>query len=328
MNTTTVSPAPEATAGLAQHVAQGLCRSPKTLSSMYFYDDAGSRLFQQIMALPEYYPTRAELAIFQNHGPALVDALWPAAAAEAFSLVELGAGDGTKTKLLLQELLRRNQPFTYAPVDISAGAMQGLVATLGRELPALQVAPVVEDYATALGQLRTWPGRKAVLFLGSNIGNFQPTDRLDFLRQLAAPLAPADRLLMGFDLQKDPRRIRAAYDDAQGVTAAFNLNLLTRLNRELGADFDPSKWEHYTDYSPLNGAVRSYLVSTVAQRVGFAALDETFEFAAWEVIHTENSYKFTRPQIEALAAEVGLQVVAFFTDPAGDFADVVFGAVE
>jgi L-histidine N-alpha-methyltransferase len=310
---------------LAQHVAAGLSRMPKTLSSMYFYDDAGSQLFQQIMDLPEYYPTRAEFAIFREHGAALAAALSPPNGGE-FALVELGAGDGAKTKLLLRGLLAGGTPFTYAPVDISAGAMTGLVETLHHELPTLRVAPVVADYATALTQLRTRPGSKAVLFLGSNIGNFGPADRLDFLRKLAAPLAPADRLLIGFDLQKDPRRIRAAYDDAQGVTAAFNLNLLTRLNRELGADFDLAHWQHYTDYNPLSGAVRSYLVSTRAQQVHVAALDETFDFAAWEVIHTENSYKFTLPQIEMLAAEAGLRVMAVFTDAAADFADVVLAA--
>ncbi len=306
----------------AQHVAEGLKRMPKALSSMYFYDDAGSRLFQQIMELPEYYPTRAEFSIFREHGPAIAAALRPEGDGE-FALVELGAGDGAKTKLLLRELLQVSTDFTYAPVDISVGAMTGLVEALGRELPAVRVVPVVSDYATALTQLRTRPGSKAVLFLGSNIGNFHPADRLEFLRKLAAPLAPTDRLFIGFDLQKDPRRIRAAYDDAQGVTAAFNLNLLTRLNRELGADFDLSQWQHYTDYNPLNGAVRSFLVSTCAQKVHIEALEETFDFAAWEVIHTENSYKFTLPQIEALAAEVGLRVVASFTDVAGDFADVV-----
>ena len=309
---------------LAQHVAEGLHRAPKTLSSMYFYDDAGSRLFQQIMDLPEYYPTRAEFAIFREHGAAIAAALSPAGGGD-FALVELGAGDGDKTKLLMRELLAAGTPFTYAPVDISAGAMTGLVASLKQELPALHVAPVVAAYATALTQLRTRPGSKAVLFLGSNIGNFGPAERLDFLRQLAAPLAPADRLLIGFDLQKDPRRIRAAYDDAQGVTAAFNLNLLARLNRELGADFDLAHWQHYTDYSPLNGAVRSFLVSTRAQSVRMAVLDETFDFAAWEVIHTENSYKFTLPQIEDLAAKAGLRVVEYFTDEATDFADVVLG---
>ncbi|ALW85769.1 hypothetical protein AUC43_12115 [Hymenobacter sedentarius] len=307
---------------LAQHVAKGLRQTPKAISSMYFYDDAGSRLFQQIMELPEYYPTRAEFSIFREHGAAIVAALSPEAG-EEFALVELGAGDGAKTKLLLHELLEAGRPFTYVPVDISEGAMTGLVAALRQELPELQVAPAVSDYFTALHQLRTRPGSKAVLFLGSNIGNFHPAERLSFLSQLAAPLAPTDRLLIGFDLQKDPRRIRAAYDDAQGVTAAFNLNLLTRLNRELGADFDLAHWQHYTDYSPLNGAVRSFLVSTRAQQVHIEALDETFDFAAWEVIHTENSYKFTLPQIEELAASAGLRVVTAFTDAETDFADVV-----
>jgi dimethylhistidine N-methyltransferase len=305
----------------ATHVAQGLRKPVKTLSSMYFYDDAGSRLFQQIMALPEYYPTRTEYAILEQQGAAIVAALRPEAG--AFSLVELGAGDGLKTKLLLRELLRQEADFTYAPVDISAGAMHGLAATLRRELPAVRLEPVVEDYATALEQLPARPGSKAVLFLGSNIGNFGPPERLAFLRQLAAPLAPADRLLIGFDLQKDPRRIQAAYDDAQGVTAAFNLNLLQRINHELGGDFDLAHWQHYTSYDPLTGAVRSFLVSTRAQQVRIGALAASFDFAAWEVIHTENSYKFTLPQIADMARQAGLRVAATFQDAAHDFADVV-----
>jgi len=306
---------------LKAHVAAGLRQTPKALSSMYFYDDAGSQLFQQIMALPEYYPTRTEFAILEQHGAAIAAALRPTAG--PFSLLELGAGDGLKTKLLLRALLQADADFTYAPVDISTGAMAGLVHTLSQELPALRVAPVVADYATALAELKNRPGNKAVLFLGSNIGNFTPTERLAFLQQLAAPLSAADRLLIGFDLQKDPRRVRAAYDDAQGVTAAFNLNLLRRLNRELGANFDLRHWQHYTDYEPLTGAVRSFLVSDRAQRVRIEALDETFGFAAWEVIHTENSYKFTLPQIQDLAAQAGLVVEAVFQDEAGDFADVV-----
>ena len=318
--------APRAQTALARHVADGLRRNPKTLSSMYFYDDAGSRLFQQIMELPEYYPTRTELAIFRENGAAIVAALGGTVGDGDFSLVELGAGDGAKTKLLLRELLAAAPGFTYAPVDISAGAMSGLVHTLSEELPALRVVPVVGTYTEALRQLRTRPGRKAVLFLGSNIGNFGPAEQLDFLGQLAGPLGPDDRLLIGFDLRKDPRRIRVAYDDAQGVTAAFNLNLLTRLNRELGANFDLAHWQHYTDYNPLNGAVRSFLVSARAQAVHLAGLNETVEFAAWEAIHTENSYKFSLPQIEALAGEAGLHVAQVFTDAAGDFADVVLAA--
>jgi L-histidine N-alpha-methyltransferase len=309
----------------AGHVAAGLCKTPKALSSMYFYDEVGSRLFQQIMGLPEYYPTRAEYSILEQHAAAIAAALLPHSP-EPFSLVELGAGDGLKTKLLLRALLAAQADFTYAPVDISTSAIEGLTATLSQELPAVRVAPVVADYVRALRDLKHRPGGKAVLFLGSNIGNFGPAERLTFLQRLADPLNPADRLLIGFDLQKDPRRIRAAYDDAQGVTAAFNLNLLTRINRELGAEFNLKHWQHYTDYEPLTGAVRSFLVSTHAQEVHVDALGQTFSFAAWEVIHTENSYKFTLPQIAELAAQADLRVVASFVDANHDFADVVLAA--
>ena len=307
---------------LARHVAEGLSRTPKTLSSMYFYDDEGSRLFQQIMALPEYYPTRTEFQLLTMHCAAITEALRPADDAP-FYLIELGAGDGLKTKILLRYLLEAGVDFSYVPVDISAAALEGLEASLRDELPSLRVEPVVTDYISALQLMATKPGRKVVLFLGSNIGNFLPAERLEFLRSLALPLTPDDRLLIGFDLQKDPRLIRAAYDDAQGVTAAFNLNLLTRLNRELGAEFDLAHWHHYTDYDPLAGAVRSFLVSTRAQTVPIAALDASFDFAAWEIIHTENSYKFTAPQIQGLATEAGFQVSNFFTDAQDYFADVI-----
>ncbi|UOQ52441.1 L-histidine N(alpha)-methyltransferase [Hymenobacter cellulosivorans] len=321
------SPAPTvssvASSDLARHVTEGLRRSPKTLSSMYFYDDAGSELFQQIMALPEYYPTRTEFGLLTAHQVAIGQALRPADPAEPFFLLELGAGDGLKTKILLRHLLETGASFTYVPVDISAAALDGLVSSLQLELPALQVEPQVSDYTSALTLMAARPGRKAVLFLGSNIGNFLPADRHEFLHKLAQPLSANDRLLVGFDLQKDPRRIRAAYDDSQGVTAAFNLNLLTRLNRELDADFDLAHWQHYTDYDPLSGAVRSFLVSTQRQQVQFGALQQRVDFEAWEVIHTENSYKFTRSLIEQLAADAGLQVQHFFTDEHDYFADVV-----
>lgn len=308
---------------LSRHVRQGLSKPFKALSSMYFYDDEGSRLFQQIMALPEYYPTRTEFALLTHHQAAIAAELRPQNPEEPFFLLELGAGDGLKTKILLRQLLETGAHFTYVPVDISAAALDGLAASLQAELPELRVEPVVADYADALRLMASRPGRKAVLFLGSNIGNFSPDDRHRFLQNLAQPLTPDDRLLIGFDLQKDPRRIRAAYDDGQGVTAAFNFNLLHRLNRELGADFDPTSWQHYTDYDPLSGAVRSFLVSTRAQTVQFAALDWAVEFAAWEMIHTENSYKFTRPSITEAARAAGLQVQHFFTDEQDFFADVM-----
>ena len=311
-----------ATEELALHVAQGLNRSPKSLSSMYFYDDEGSRLFQQIMALPEYYPTRTEFQLLSTHCAAITTALRSLDGAP-FYLIELGAGDGLKTKILLRHLLAAGIDFRYVPVDISAAALEGLAASLRDELPGLRVEPVEADYADALRLMAAKPGRKAVLFLGSNIGNFLPPDRLQFLKRLAQPLTSDDRLLIGFDLQKDPRFIRTAYDDAQGVTAAFNFNLLTRLNRELGAEFDLTQWQHYTDYDPLAGVVRSFLVSTCAQTVSIAALGTSFQFAAWEVIHTENSYKFTASQIKDLAAEAGFSIAEFFTDAQDYFADVI-----
>lgn len=259
--------APETTA-LAAHVQQGFSETPKSLSSKYFYDEAGSQLFQQIMELPEYYPTRTELRIFREQGAAIGRALGAGAGPAApLAVVELGAGDGLKTKLLLRELLAARPTVRYVPVDISPSALAGLVATLQRELPGLPTEPLAAEYSAALTALAARPEAKAVLFVGSNIGNFAPAEQQRFLRDLAAPLSPADRLLVGFDLRKDPRRIRAAYDDAAGITAAFNFNLLRRLNAELGADFQLADWEHYPDYDPSTGAMRSWLVSRRAQTV-------------------------------------------------------------
>lgn len=294
---------------------------------MYFYDAAGSELFRQIMALPEYYPTRTEFGLLTRHRAAIAQAL-TSTDGQPLHLLELGAGDGLKTKILLRELLAQGTDFVYAPVDISPSALEGLAASLRAELPELRVKPLAAEYAAALAGLRGQPGRKAVLFLGSNIGNFPPEARQQFLGALAAQLGPDDRLLVGFDLRKDPRQIRAAYDDAQGVTAAFNLNLLTRFNRELQADFDLGAWEHFADYDPLTGAMRSYLVSRRAQQVHVGALGRSFAFEAWEAIHTENSYKFTLPQIEALAAEAGLRVLTAYQDEQQWFADVLLAPVE
>ena len=312
---------------LAEHLAQGFSQTPKTLSSKYFYDAVGSRLFQQIMALPEYYPTRTELTIFQEQGAAIAETLRAGApTGQPLAVVELGAGDGLKTKLLLRALLALPDApaLTYVPVDISPSALDELAATLRQELPTLPTAPLAAEYGVALTSLAARPEAKAVLFVGSNIGNFTPPEQERFLQELAAPLTTADRLLVGFDLRKNPRRIRAAYDDQQGTTAAFNLNLLRRLNEELGADFQLENWQHYPDYDPSTGAMRSWLVSGCAQVVQVAALGgQRFEFAAWEAIHTEYSFKFTLPQIAALAATAGLRVVQVFQDAADDFADVV-----
>lgn len=322
-----VSLSSPAVAELAEAVGVGLHARPRRLPSRFFYDEVGSRLFQEIMALPEYYLTRAEFALLEQQGAAIAAALRPPDGG-AFQLVELGAGDGLKTRLLLRELLATTANFTYAPIDISESALAGLTAALRAEMPTLQVAPLAAEYAAGLASLRARPGRKAVLFLGSNIGNFDAAGRRQFLRALAAHLTPDDRLLVGFDLRKDPRRIHAAYDDAQGVTAEFNLNLLRRLNRELGADFDLAQWAHCPNYDPLSGAMRSFLVSRCPQTVRIAALNQSFNFGAWEAIHTEDSWKFTPDQIAAEAAEAGLRVVTEFVHPVDLFADVVLAVAE
>jgi L-histidine Nalpha-methyltransferase len=322
-----LDPTEDAVAELTMAVEAGLNARPRRLPSRFFYDDAGSRLFQEIMSLPEYYLTRAEFALLEQQGAVIVEALRPSDDVP-FHLVELGAGDGLKTRLLLHELMATDARFTYIPIDISKSALDGLTDALRSEIPSLAVTPLVAEYATGLASLRTLPGRKVVLFLGSNIGNFDLVGRRQFLQALAAHLTPDDRLLIGFDLQKDPRRIHAAYDDAQRVTAEFNLNLLRRLNRELGADFDLVHWGHYPSYDPLTGAMRSFLVSRQEQTVWIEVLQQSFAFDAWEAIHTEDSWKFTLGQITSEAADAGLRVVAEFVHPADLFADVVLAVAD
>lgn len=309
-------------AELAKDVLAGLQKSPKTLPAKYFYDDAGSRIFQQIMELPEYYVTRTEFSILENQK---VDICHAVNGHGFFHLVELGAGDGLKTRILLKELSEEKVDFEYVPVDISGEAMKQLACGLRKSLPALRTDGFTGDYFKALNWLQqNKPGRKVVLFLGSNIGNFESAESEDFIKKISSYLNPGDKVLMGFDLRKDPRVILPAYDDAAGVTAAFNLNLLKRLNRELNADFDLSQFEHFAEYDPLKGVMRSYLVSRKKQTVTFKALNTTVSFEAWEAIHTENSHKYTIPQIEKLGKKAHMEIETIFTDPNNYFADVLF----
>ncbi|MBK0404675.1 L-histidine N(alpha)-methyltransferase [Adhaeribacter sp. BT258] len=307
---------------LARDVLAGLTQTPKSLSSKYFYDGAGSKLFQQIMELPEYYPTRTEFKILEEQQAEIAGFF---GLTDFFHLVELGAGDGLKTKILLRQLLHMKADFEYVPVDISGDILKQLESSLQTELPALRTESFAGDYFKALHWLQhNKEGRKVVLFLGSNIGNFEDNGDLEFLQEIRKYLKPEDKVLVGFDLRKDPRTIRQAYDDAAGVTAAFNLNLLKRLNRELGADFNLKQFEHFTDYDPLEGVVKSYLVSKKQQTVTFSALNHRVSFAAWEAIHTENSHKYTPAQIEELGKKAGLKSEQFFTDEKHYFADVLF----
>ncbi|MEZ4403709.1 MAG: L-histidine N(alpha)-methyltransferase [Kofleriaceae bacterium] len=311
-------------ADLASHVRAGLTAPHKFLSSLWFYDDEGSRLFQEIMALPAYYLTRLEHQLLDERAPELVRLIAPDP--RPVDLIELGSGDGAKTVTLLAAVHGAHPDVVFHPMDISRHALDELVARVGARVPGLPIAPVCGDYFEA------WPAttathRQVALFLGSNLGNFDGAGAEALLRRIRARLRPGDGLMLGVDLIKDPAVILAAYNDPQGVTARFNLNVLRRLNRELGMDFDLARFRHYPTYSPLDGAARSFLVSTRAQVVTSTVLERSFSFAAGETIYTEQSQKYSRPMIEDLAAATGFAVDAFVTDANAWYALIMCTAV-
>lgn len=311
-----------ALARFAEDVKNGLSQPEKELSSRYFYDGEGSRLFQKIMHLPEYYLTRSEHEVFSTHSQAIAAEL---AATGNFHLIDLGAGDATKTKIILRQLLQQQADFDYVPVDISGDAMTGLCEALQEELPGLQTHAVVGDYFDALDWLdANKPSRKVLLFLGSNIGNFAPEERLAFLQKVRAHMQPGDMLLIGMDLCKDPDTILRAYDDSAGITAAFNLNLLHRINRELGGNIEVDQFRHFALYDPQEGVMKSYLISQQAQEVGIKAIGKSFHFGAWEAIHTESSYKFTLEQAKTMGHDIGFKIQHIFQDKNEYFADVLY----
>jgi L-histidine Nalpha-methyltransferase len=311
----------------AEDVLNGLSSTPKTLSSKYFYDDEGSRLFREIMKLPEYYLTRAELKIFISQTDAIIDAFTDGA--DSLDLIELGAGDGSKTAVLIEQFLKKGIDFTYAPIDISREANDALSANFRSRFPSLRVEPHTGDYFKVLSSLKNGSGRRKVLmFLGSNIGNFSNDQALDFFRSLREVMNPDDRLFTGFDMQKDPRVIVAAYDDPRGVTAAFNLNLLRRINHELGGDFDLEKFSHYAQYRPVECAARSFLISREKQTVNIKALNHSFDFEQWEAIFMEISQKYTRPMIECLAEGSGFEIETEFLDKENFYVDSLWRPCE
>lgn len=308
---------------LADEVRTGLQKTPKQLPSRLFYDAEGSRIFAEIMHSPDYYLTRSEYEILDTYKASLLRQFAPDD--RPFDLVELGAGDGLKTKILLEFFTDQQAHFTYAPVDISLDALDALVTDVGQKWPDLQLNPRHDDYFNALEQLSVESSaRRVVLFLGSNIGNFAPDEAVVFYQQLHDRLQPGDLVLTGFDLQKHPAVIHAAYNDRQGLTRAFNLNLLRRINRELDADFNLAAFDHYETYNPETGEARSYLVSQKAQMVQIGALGMIVPFAYGEIIHTEISRKFTRSQIDELARQTSFSLAGWFTDCKSYFADVVF----
>jgi L-histidine N-alpha-methyltransferase len=303
----------------AEDVRAGLTARPKVLLPKYFYDDLGSRLFEAITALPEYYLTRAEAEILREHGREIAGFL-----KGPVRLVELGSGDGQKTRLLIEALLARQEGLEYLPVDISEAAVEASARVLLAAYPDLRVTGYVGEYHQALQALRGErerpSARTLVLFLGSTLGNLDPEDRPALLRDVRGLLAPGEAFLLGVDLKKPEDVLIPAYDDPLGVTAAFNLNLLGRINRELGGELDLAAFRHRALYNREAGRIEMHLESRRAQTVAIRALGIEVPFEQGETIHTESSYKFDLAQVAALAAGTGFDLTRTWTDPGGRFA--------
>lgn len=283
---------------------RGLTDEHRWLPCLYFYDEVGSRLFEQICELPEYYPTRTERAIFAEHADDLV-----AHVGHPVDLVELGSGSASKTRLVVEALLRRHGQLRFIPVDISRSILEESSLALVEDYADLEVFAVAGEYHDGLDYLKDESGPpRLILWLGSNVGNFLRADATHFLRRLRSAMRPGDQLLAGIDLRKDPAVLKAAYDDAAGVTAAFNRNILTRINRELGGDFDIERFRHEARWNPAEGRIEMHLVSDRDQSVLIDDLGLVLAFAEGESIHTENSYKYSLAEIDALAAAAGFSV--------------------
>jgi dimethylhistidine N-methyltransferase len=295
-----------ASSPVAVEVLNGLTERPKTLSPWLFYDQKGSQLFEEITELPEYYVTRTERQILAEHAEEIVTA---AAGGRDLSMIELGAGTATKTGLLLNAAVDLQGSVIYYPIDVSETALEA-------ELPEVIVEPIVADYTEGMRQnSASHPGRKLVLYIGSSIGNFSPADALEILRGVRAQLLPGDSLLLGTDMVKDLDTLLAAYDDAAGVTARFNKNILVRINRELDANFNPKLFRHRARWNEEHSRIEMHLESLLAQKITLRALDAEVRFALGETIHTENSYKFTDDRAAALLTRAGFKLRQQWSDP-------------
>lgn len=297
-------------AGFADDVRKGLSAQPKRFLPKYFYDELGSQLFEAICLLPEYYLTRAENEILQRYADEIV-----AAISGQKTLVEMGSGSASKTRLIIEALLRRQSALLFMPVDISATALESSSRILLQSYPRLRIEAYAADYFAGLAELGKKPRpRTLALFLGSNISNFDLEEALRFLRALRSVLQKSDALLLGVDLKKDPAILEAAYNDALGVTSAFNLNVLTRINRELGGTFDLRAFKHRAFYNQSEGRIEIYIESLANQRVRIEKLDLEIDFAAGELIHTENSYKYDKADIAQLAVATGFELSRTWLD--------------
>jgi len=306
-----------------KEVFEGLISDPKYLSSKFIYDKRGDKLFQDIMSMPEYYLTGCELEIISTH-TAQIATIFDTAQ-DGFDLIELGAGDAKKTKVLLKYLSEKKSNFTYKPIDISRNAIDQLTEKLSEEIPDLTVDAEIGEYFDVLERLKSFNSRKKVImFLGSNIGNLLHPRAIEFLTKLNETMNADDLLFMGFDQKKDPQLILDAYNDATGITAAFNKNLLLRINSELGGDFKVDDFKHWETYNPETGTAKSFLVATNAMEVTIQALDLTVQLNPWETIHTEISQKYDDKIVAWLAKESGLALENSFTDSKKYYKNYIF----
>lgn len=304
-------------------ILNGLQNMPKKLSSKYFYDKTGDHLFQKIMAMPSYYLTRCELDIFKNKTDELIELLIPGN--EPFDLIELGAGDAMKSSYLLEQLIKKGFNFTYMPIDISGNILSILHEKLSSRFPEMKITCLEGDYFEMLQKAASLSDRrKVVMFLGSNIGNMTPEEAEVFCLHLNKNLSPKDRVLIGFDLKKNPHIILDAYNDKEGITAAFNLNLLTRINHELGGNFDLTQFQHYQTYDPVTGACRSFLVSLTGQQVTIG--DIVISFEENELIDMEISQKFSPERIRELGEKSGFSITGEIRDSKKWFVDTIWQA--
>jgi L-histidine N-alpha-methyltransferase len=299
----------------AREVRDGLSSRPRRLPFPYFYDAAGSALFEEICALPEYYLTRVEDAILDGHAGAMV-AGWD----EPPTLVELGSGSAEKTRRLIAAALARHGRLHYVPIDVSGAAIEASCGQLVRDFPGLRVTGFVGDYHESLAEaVRRLRGPKLIAFLGSSVGNYEPADAVALLARVAGLMRPDDRFLLGADLVKDPSRLELAYDDPRGVTARFNRNLLVRINRELGGEFVVERFRHRAVYRADLARVEMHLVSLADQTVTVPAAGVVVRLAEGESIHTENSHKYTPESLRALARDAGFVEDSAWSDARGWF---------
>jgi dimethylhistidine N-methyltransferase len=314
----------QAASTFAEDVRYGLTSRPRRLFPKYFYDELGSQLFEAICLLPEYYLTRAENEIMARYADEMV-----AAVEGEPTLLEMGSGSAFKTRRIIEAILRRQPELLYIPVDISATALETSSRLLLQSYPSLRIRAFAADYFTGLEAVGAVArSRTLALFLGSNIGNFDREEARAFLTALRRVLAPGDALLLGVDLKKERATLEAAYDDALGVTAAFNLNLLARINRELDADFNLRHFKHFVRYDEVAGRIEIYAESLRAQSVRIAKLGLELQFDEGERIHTENSYKYDTADLERLAAETGFRLAQTWLDSMKRFSSNLLIAAE